>query len=347
MMKDDKCGICFGRLCPMDEFGMFDGKKFTLDEAGFGVECDAAAHAGANIERFMAYGVWGPHKYKRKSQFQPYVLDLKTNQWDLTKFNEYYFPMMRRILARAQAANMSIIFDLFDGCEFRGTESIWSPWAVNNQGIMNFYGKDADKYSREFFLKCISEFKDFDIIWSFGNEPENKGFPAMAERVILPIVKAKKLDFNRLAYGATTKISAKDSIQDRVRQLVRDKFGPAAEKCIIMPDHGWPFTASLPVWGKKPYRKLYSDDGCYTGASKCDIRVGKGARPSATQWGILAKSILTKYPAALGGRERLISFEHLPAGFSTGSLECKVAPIRAISKAYRNKFGKWPCNYKP
>lgn len=343
MFQDDKCGLGFGRLVPMDEFGSFDGTKWTLDEARLTTEFRTVSNAGANFIRIMPWGVWGIYKYGKKSQFQPYVLS--GNAWDLSAFNSYYFPTMRRIFEIANGYGMSVLFALFDNCQFHGDYRKWSPWVSNVQGIDTLYGADADKYTRAGILRCLDAFAGLDMIWSFGNEMENPDFPAFAQRVIFPIIKSRKLDFNKLAYGATTKIGAEDSVQDTVRLAVRDTFGLVAEKNIVMEDHGFPFTDSLLVWGNKSWRKLYSDDGCYIGKSKCDTYSGKGARPSATEWGTKALAILKAYPTAVSGRERLISFEHLPAGGRGDNLECQAETIKAISGAYRAKFGAYPANY--
>jgi hypothetical protein len=346
MITDDKIGIGFGRLAPMDEFGSFDGTKFTLDEARLDKEDHAAANAGANFDHVFPYGVWGKHPGgKKDSQFQPYVLDTSRDKWDLSAFNSYYFPIMRRIFEIANGVNMSVIFDWFDNCQFHGDTKKWSPWISNVQGVETFYDTDADRYTRAWILRCLDAFAGLDVIWAFGNELDNQAFPEMAERIIIPIIKSKKLDFNRMTYGATTRIVSGDSVQDLIRQAIGDQFGPVAEKNVIMEDHGWPFTDSLPVWGDRPWRKLYSDDGCYTGKSKCDTYSGQGARPSATEWGKMALDILKAYPAAVSGRERLISFEHLPAGGRSDNLDCQVETIKAISGAYRSRFGAWPSNY--
>jgi hypothetical protein len=123
------------------------------------------------------------------------------------------------------------------------------------------------------------------------------------------------LNPERMTYGATTKIGPVDSIQDQVRNMVESAFGKTAERAIIMEDHGYPFTASLPVWGKKPWRKLYSDDGLHP-------------RPTPAQWGARAKYIL-KYA---GNNKRFVNFEHLPNSYPI-DLNLQIATIKAIKKA--------------
>jgi hypothetical protein len=348
MFQDDKIGIGYGVLVPMalDQHGRFDGKKFTIDKAGLDVELKGAADAGANFVRCLPdfMGVWGKHPGGKKSQFQPYVLNTKETAWILGKYNTYFFPIQDYIFARANNFGLTVLYDLFENCQFHGGYRVWTPWYSNEQGVTSFYGKNADPYSKPWVNTMMVRAARRDVILAFGNELENKAAPDFVERVIFPYIKLRKWPFDRLTYGATTKFSQGDSsVQHQLQIMVRDTFGVVAEKNIIMEDHGWPFTDSLIPW-VKDRRRIYSNDGFYFGHSPCD-KSFKGARPSAAEFGAMAKKILTKYPVSLGGRARLISFEHLPAGYSTGSLECKLAPVRAISKV-ATELGMKPKNYK-
>lgn len=51
MWSDDKLGIGWGRFTPMspENYGKFDGSKFTLDETGLDKEFHGIANAGANF----------------------------------------------------------------------------------------------------------------------------------------------------------------------------------------------------------------------------------------------------------------------------------------------------------
>jgi hypothetical protein len=386
MFQDDKCGIIYGDLCPMalDQHGRFDGKKFTLDEDGLRVELQVAADAGANAVRFLPdfTGVWGKHPGGKKSQFQPYILNAKETAWVLgtyskdkgwtPAYNTYFFPIQDRIFQIANEAGLTVIYCLFEGCQFNSGARIWSPWYSNEQGVTSFYEPKADVFSRPWVSTMMLRAARRDVILSFGNEINNQGSPDFVKRVIFPYLKLRKWDFNKLFYGATMmhmtylgnhKYEEKMYPLEWIKGDLGDTFGDEAKLNTFREIHGCggpiekddrPFGAdvdqALSWWGKNPIRKVFSDDGCYLNdknASKCDVRIGKGARPSAETWGAMAKMIFAKYPAAAGSRSKLINFEHLPAGFSTGSLECKVAPIKAISGAYRAKFGAWPKNYKP
>jgi hypothetical protein len=337
MLTDDKVGIVFGRLALMDEFGSFDGKVFKLDEKKALTECRAAKKAGANIVRTMGYGVWGEHKYGRKSQFCPFMLGAN-NRWELDQRNAVYFDKLVRYFTIVNGEGLAVKYDLIDGCELRGLASTFSPWVINNQGVTEFYSKAADKFTVPYFEWCWDAFHKFDIIWSFGNEPENRGFPGMVKRVHLPFVKLHKIDTNRLSYGATTKPEISPSIQDQVRDVVRAELGMAASRNIVMPDHGFPFTTSVPITGKELCRKECSSDGYYFGHSACD-KSDKGARPSQGEWIAVVRRILTRYPISAPGRPRLWTFETLPAGFSTGTLACWMLALSAIRKACDEVLG--------
>jgi hypothetical protein len=296
-------------------FVKFDGSKWTLNEAALAAHLGAIAKAGANAIRLLPWGVWGSHPGQKKAyQFQPYVL--VGDKWDLSRFNTYYFPIVEKAFSIINEEGMTIIFDLFDNCQFHGGYRKWSPWFNNVQGITSFYGKDADAYTKPWISTWIvrAKRKGFDIIFGL-NEAENSGYPEFFKRIIIPYMKRGLLKPERMTYGATTKIGPVDSIQDQVRNMVESAFGKTAERAIIMEDHGYPFTASLPVWGKKPWRKLYSDDGLHP-------------RPTPAQWGARAKYIL-KYA---GNNKRFVNFEHLPNSYPI-DLNLQIATIKAIKKA--------------
>jgi len=348
MFQDDKCGIGYGLMGLLQDdarFVTFNGTKWSFDADALGAHVKKIKEAGGNFIRALAYGVWGSHPGQKKTyQFQPYVLS--GDKWDLGKFNTHYFPIVEKAFSIINEEGMTVLFDLFDNCQFHGGYRKWSPWYSNVQRITSFYEKDADKYTKAWISTWIvrAKRKNLDIIWGL-NEAENLAYPDFFKRIIIPYMKRGLIDPNRTTYGATTKIGPTDSVQDQVRHLVEDQFGMKASRDMIMEDHGYPFAVSLPVWGNKPNRKMYSDDGFYGGKSLCDKR-DKRARPSAVEWGARAKYILDHYPSSASGRPRLISFEHLP-GFYPPNDVCQAATIRAISGAYRIKFGAWPKNYKP
>jgi len=362
MFSDDKCGIGWGRFVPMEltNYGSFDGKNFKLNEVGLATEARAIANAGANFVRVFPWGVWGTHKYGKKSQFQPYVLNTAKDKWDLSAFNAYYFPIMRKVIEIFNAVNMSVVCDLFENCQFHGLIAQWSPWAVNVQGVQRFWEPAADKYSKAWILRCLTEFKNYDWLVSWGNETIRAAIPDFTKRVIVPVIKLKKLDFKRMFYGpdmgaykylgnhAYARDDNNRTVQDLVQGIFGDTFGLAAKMAVVRPVHGCggpcvpkdvkrPYGQNLDqaIYTNKPVvRLLVSDDSVYNGDSKCDFDIQKRYRPSAVTWGKMATYTLGLHPN--------VSFEHIPHGPVLG---CHVATIKAISMAYRAKFGVWPKNY--
>ena len=369
MFADDKIGIGYGLMGLLQDdakFVTFNGKAWILDETALTKHLKAISAAGANFARFLPWGVWGSHPGQKKAyQFQPYFLDTSRDKWDLSAFNTHYFPIVKRVIEIINGLNMTVMFCLFDACQFHGGYSKWSPWVSNVQGITTLYDPAADVYTKRWVSTMTLRFKDADVIWAFGNEMNNAAFPAFAKRVIFPYIKLRNLDFNRMTYGATMMSTAylgnhqyedKYCPLDYVKRDVGDVFGDEAKLDVYREIHGCggiecgaerPFGAdvdqALLGWGKNPIRKIFSDDGCYTGNSKCDKR-DKGARPSAETWGKMATYILANYPVTMGGRDRLINFEHLPGVYPPNDI-CQAATIRAISTAYHNKWGVWPKNW--
>jgi hypothetical protein len=361
MWKDDQFGIGWGRFVPMDDaFGSFDGKKFTLDEVGLDKEAHAVANAGANFVRVFPWGVWGQHPYGKKSQFQPYMLDTSRDKWELSEFNSYYFPIMRKAFEIFNGVNMSVMFDLFEACQFHGAVAQWSPWAVNLQGVQRFWEPNADKYSKAWIPRCLKEFKNYEWIVSWGNETIHADIPDFTKRVIVPIIRSEKLDFKRMFYGPNMTPYRYDgnhvyarqpdnrSVQDLVQGIFEDEFGVAKKMDVIRPVHGCGGPCD-PKDGERPYgplldqaiyvnkaavRLLVSDDGVYNGDSKCDFDNQKRYRPSAAIWGKMVKYTVGMHPN--------VSFEHIPHG---SNLDCHVETIKAISGAYRSIFAAWPSNY--
>lgn len=346
--QGDKCGIGWGRFVPMEltNYGSFDGAKFTLDEAGLDKEFRAISNAGANFVRIFPWGVWGNHPFGKRSQFQPYVLNTSKDLWNLSKFNSYYFPIMRRVFEIANGVNMSVMFDLFDNCQFHGDGiKQWSPWANNVQGILRPEEAVADRYTKAWIEKCLAEFKGYDVVWSLGNEMVYSGFPDFVARVVCPFIKAKKFNFKRLVVGAD--FSLTNSYQSDVLDAFINAHLPGYMAAIRPihtcggpcdpPDAQQPYgptlTAALDVF-KPACVVLVSDDAVYNGDSRCDFDDRLRYRPSPATWGMMVKYVIGRHPNA--------HFEHIPHG---PDLACHVETFEAISQAYKDLFGQWPVNY--
>lgn len=346
MFTDDKVGLGWGRFTPLspENYGSFDGTKFTLDEAGLDKELHAVSNAGANFARVFPWGVWGKYK-SRREVFQPYGLDTSRDKWDLMTFNDHYFPIMRKVFELANGVNMSVMFDLFENCQFHGSISKWSPWVYNVQGIERPEEPAADKYTKAWIEKCLAEFKDFDVVWSLGNEMTYAGFPSFVERVVCPFIQAKKLTFKRLSMGTHLRLG--DALQsDVIDAFINAHLSGYMD--VIRPIHGCGEPCDPPD-AQRPYGLLLgkaldvikpacvilvSDDGVYHGDSKCDYDDLKRYRPSAATWGKMVTYTLGRHPNS--------HFEHIPHG---KDLACHTATFESISGAYKAKFGAYPTNY--
>ncbi len=362
MAPKDRVNIIYGHMACTDfSFGFlsFDGKTWTLDEEAAKEHFCKIANSGANAVRILPYAVWEARPYGRKSQFCPWVLDSATNTWNLSKFNSYYFPIMRRLFEIINSYNMTVWFPWFDQCQMYAPGSSYSPWKHNTQGVSSFLDAAADPYTKSWIKKVVAEFAGLDVLWPWGNEVENPQYVPMAKRVIFPLIKSLKLDFNRMTYGAMMQecpylgngeYGDKLDNQGLLKAAIGDEFGDPAKLDMYREVHavgrpldppdkdrpfGTQFAQAMYFWGKNPIRKVLSDDGVHECVNPID-----GGRPTPAIWKAMATAALT-YPVALGGRDKLISFEHLPEG---GDLDYQVSVIKAISEAYKARFGAWPEN---
>jgi hypothetical protein len=369
-MTKDKSIFCYGRLCLTGEpeFLSFDGTTWTLHDGALTAHLKAIADAGANAIRLLPWCVWDAHKYGKKSQFQPFFLDTSRDLWDTSLYDGPWFKIMKRIFAIANSVGLTVIFVLFDNCQMIGATRKWTPWYSNTQGYKTFYEPAADKYTRHFVASCLNQFKAYDWMYAWGNETNNQAFPDFVQRVIFPYVRSAKLDFNRMTYGATLEkapylgnntYGPKTTVQGIVKARVDREFGEVASLNMFREVHSCggsaegkerPFGADLDQalywWGKRPIRILFSDDGVWDGDSQCDRVQYKGkwqVRPSADTWHKMVSFILTNYKPSRPARNMLLNFEHLPKG---GGLDCQVNTFKAISRAYHERFGKWPENYR-
>jgi len=354
----DRVNIIYGHLAATDySFGFvsFGRKTWALDDEAWKKHCAGIANAGASAVRILPYAVWEARPYGRKSQFQPWVLGAD-NLWDLSKFNAYYFPIMRRIIQIANSYGMTVWFPLFDNCQLYAPGSAYSPWKHNAQGVTSFYDEAADKLCAAWVKKCFAEFKGLDMFWPWGNELADRQ-PALewVRRVLFPLIKELDVPFDRMTYGFTMGEVAylgsgefsdgPYTIQDTARKFFGMDFPPENNKLKLLREVHKCGTTALDKfcpyghragqagfwWGPRiavgPW--VLSDDGVHECNNPKD-----GGRPDAARWKAMATWALglANYP----------SLEHLPEG---GALDYQVSVITAISEAYKARFGKWPENY--
>lgn len=353
----DNLRILYGHLCVTQldmGFMSYSNGVFIFNEELWREHCTKISNAGANSVRILPYGVWGPHPDGRKSQFCPWVLE--DNVWDLSKFNDYYFPMMRKIIEIANAVNLEVWLPWFDSCQLQpGEWTAFTPWKHNIQGVNHFYDAWADIYTKKWVKRYYAEFKDMNVFWPWGNELDQLQFPEWAKRVLFPLIKELGIPFEKMTYGATMSEreylgagmfkDKPDTVQDIARKFFGEAFPPEKNKFLLMREvhkcGTTPLDAFCPFghrphqaaywWGNKPVGDwVVSDDGVHECKNPID-----GGRPNADRWYDMAKWAM-QY-RNLGG------IEHLPEG---GDLAYQVNVVeKGMAQAYRDKFGEWPYNH--
>ena len=269
----DKIRIIYGDLCVGDtEVGMvrYDGKAWTLNEEAWKESCATIANAGANAVRILPYGVWDPRPFGRRSQFQPWALDAAKNLWDLSKFNAYYFPIMRRVVEIANSYGMEAILPWLDMCQLHdGYWTPYSPWLHNVNGVGSFYDLKADPFVRAFVKRMVKETAGLKVFWPWGNELGSKRFPEWARRVIFPLIRELNIPFDRMTYGAVMgeapylgggKFGDAFTLQDTARKYFGEDFPPESNKFLLTREvHkcGTTATDKDTPWGLRPAQAAF------------------------------------------------------------------------------------------
>jgi len=354
--------IIYGPICMLQDprFVKYDSAldKWYLDENAVNIEFCAVANAGATGIRLLPWGVWAGHPYGVKSQFQPYVLNADCTAFNLGAFNDWYFPIVKRVIEIANTYGLKVWWAWGDNCQFSGAYRKWSPWSNNTQGIGSFYETAAYSYFSKWIQKCRTEFAGLNVAWAWGNEVNNPGMRALAEACIFPIL--NQFDPKEMTYGASMKdapylgpgeYSGNAGMLDTLKGMVGTVFGDKVKLAIWKEVHGvggkgYPkvpnrLDQALSWWARSVnngIRIWLSDDGTKDGDSECDVAFD-GARPSAERWAEIVK-IALKY-------ENDFTFEHLPQDESPAGLPCQVKTLKAIYKAVYGKDPVEKYHYDP
>lgn len=324
--------------------------KWTLNKPCLETLYSAMQKAGADCQRILHEGVYEAHPYKMRSQLAPYTLVPAPSSpygeaFQLLTFNTYYFPIVKDLIGIAKKYGIQTIFCLANGCEYSGGYRVWSPWYTNVNGIRSIYDKKAWPIFKVFVARSIKELGPYNVIFSWGNEMNNAGFPDLAQAAIFPFIKNGIMLPKNCTYGATAKTAQyvngeyldTNCVQDTMKATVEDVFGLPAKLAIWREAHGvgdtgWPKVPNLldqvlTWWGDHAnFHVIVSDDGTYGGLSLCDYAFYSGkkkTRPSAQQWAAMVKT-------AKAYKCHLI-FEHTPK--NTSNLACQVGTIREMHKA--------------
>ncbi len=329
---------------------------WLLDEIALNKLYCAVANAGADSQRLMPWTVWAPHPEGIKSQFAPYAIC--RDKFDLLNWNDYYFPIVRRVIEIAAAYDIKTWFCLVDNCQFHGVYRQWSPWITNVTGVVTAYDTAAYPHIKRWIEKCIYEFYDLDVGWCWGNETNPPSFRALAKSVIFPFLRDDRIDAENSTYGATMKdapyvngeYTGNAGVLDQLKGDVGEAFGDAAKLAIWKEVHGCGkggLNALVPpnrvdqalTWWARPHdngiRIWLSDDGVKDGTSACD-RAEDGARTSAEMWTKLAR-LTMQY-------RNDFAYEHLP---QSADMACQAATLKAIYHAIHGVYPPEKWHYEP
>lgn len=344
--------IIYGDICLLQNprFVKYDKalKKWYLDEAACHTEFKTVANAGAVGIRLLPYGVWNAHPYGIESQFQPYAM--VGTKYDLSKFNDWYFPIVRRVVQIARQYGLKTWWVWLDNCQFWGIYRKWSPWAVNTQGIGSFYEVKAYPFIKSWIQKCHTELSPYYVNWCWGNETTPMSFREVAKNAIWPMITKLAIPARNMTYGAILETAPyiNGEYQDINKTLqwlaadIEDAMGKPMKLGIWREVHGigrigYPkkpnmLDEALCFWartGRNGIRIWLSDDGTKTGDSPCDKAVD-GARPSATRWTAMVKSTLSFLND--------FTYEHLPQDETAEGLPCQGVTLKSIYKAINGVY---------
>ena len=145
--------------------GQSQNPTFILDEAKAYNYLRKAANKGANSIRCLPISLFGvPSK---EAVFQPFIFDTNEQKWNVTNYNDYYFPILKRYIEIAKSLNLKVIMELYDNCGLSANVRGLNPWCVNIQGLYDFYG--AGNIGKQYVAKMVDELGD-SVLWALGNE---------------------------------------------------------------------------------------------------------------------------------------------------------------------------------
>lgn len=345
--------------------------KWTLNETRIDKEFKAISNVLNPLPTSDQKGIriipWGPRGWWEKTtpfnpvlQFQPYALTADKKKFDLTKFNSFYFPIVKRVIQIARKYGMRTWYCWMDNCQFfpdPQNSRRWSPWVTNAQSISTFYEPKAYPFLKTWIQKCYDEFAGLYVYWPWGNETTPSAFRDVAKNVIYPMITKLSIPARSMTYGAImTKAKYAPSVpppdgpyldtndtQSWLKADVEDALGKSYKLGIWKEVHGigragYPtkpneLDQAITWWARtvtNGIRIWISDDGTKNGDSACDVATD-GARPSASRWTSMVKA--TK-PFAND-----FCYEHLPQNETEAGLSCQIATMKSI---YKTIYGTNP-----
>lgn len=340
-------------VTPGVKYIWYDGEKWNINEDSYHRLFCALGNAGVDGIRLLSWTVWGPRPYGIRSQFAPYVLE--SDRFNLSKFNDHYFPFAKKVISIARRYGLRTWFVLVDSCQFHGpapglpgSYSRWSPWVTNTNGISTVYCDKAVPFIKNFVDRVVEEFRDINPSYCFGNECNKEFFVSLVEKAIVPHLKAGRIDPYRSTYGATMSsrnwvykngkwqydagAGTQDVLKKRIGALCGDKIKLAIWKEVhrigeVPPETQPPHNLhqALTWWARKinnGIRIWLADDGVHP-------------RPNASRWVEVINKCKTY------GND--FTFEHCPED----TLEEALGVFRAIYRALHGKEPEEKYHYNP
>lgn len=218
----------------------FDGTKWVLDEIAWNYICCDFANCGVTGFRLFPWGVWGPRPYGIKSQFSPFALD--GDKFNLLEFNDYYFPIVKKVMEIAGHYNIRTWFVLLDNCQFhQQAYRRWSPFVTNVNGVVTAFEIKAHAFLAKFIDRCFMEFAPLMPAYCWGNECTKREFLDMVKDIYIERIKDGKFSPAYCTYGATmencnewgynadkdimTYLCGGQSVQDLVKGAIAKAYG--------------------------------------------------------------------------------------------------------------------------
>jgi hypothetical protein len=312
--------------------------------------CRASADAGANGIRILPYAPWGDNgPIPIEKLYCPYRLDIVQKAWNLDLWDEGYFIALRRMVEIASEYNIIIWFSLFDNCQFHHGGQFISPWAVNVQGVSDYF-KDLNRALR--WVDKVHATVGKAVMYELGNElsvrpgtdikAAAKWAVAIFDRLLFKGVREENISLGAMpsaTYLGNNEWKSNHAInlQAQILTALKDRPGKIQAWRVMhnvgIADEivkGETFPASycgewaLAWWGGNHEGEGFiSDDGVIP-------------RPDATSIYNCALAFFQND----GNRVNKWAFEHCPKDYADFS------QAKAISTAYRAKCGVWPMNWE-
>jgi len=205
----DKIYVGYSMITPYawqgDPFDTCDGITHVFDFEKFKEYARQIANTGINFWGLIPWGVWCQWLYDRygiNGVFQPYML--LGDRFDLTNWNDYYWPTVRKIVEILNDFGITVRFELYDSCQFHGPYRMYSPWFKNCQDFfVPSFGEqmpvEGYPYVAAFVNKALGELAGLDVMFGLGNEMMDT---ELAINCIMPIIRDHGINPARMWYGA-------------------------------------------------------------------------------------------------------------------------------------------------